>query len=72
MIKKASSNPPCGRDSEYIIGSFLKSFSIDSKNFEVKWVKTVFLEFLNMLVHMFQVFGDLIRSLRCFIFYLYN
>ena len=30
MIKKTSSNQPCGRDSEYtgIIGAFLKSFSI--------------------------------------------
>ena len=28
MIKKTSSNQPCGRDSEYIIGVFLKSFSI--------------------------------------------
>ena len=28
MIKKTSSNQPCGRDSEYITGAFLKSFSI--------------------------------------------
>ena len=28
MIKKTSSNQPCGRDCEYIIGAFLKSFSI--------------------------------------------
>ena len=28
MIEKTSSNQPCGRDSEYIIGVFLKSFSI--------------------------------------------
>ena len=28
MIKKTSSNQPCGRDSEYIIAAFLKSFSI--------------------------------------------
>ena len=27
-MKKTSSNQPCGRDSEYIIGAFLKSFSI--------------------------------------------
>ena len=27
-MKKPSSNQPCGRDSEYIIGAFLKSFSI--------------------------------------------
>ena len=26
--KKTSSNKPCGRDSEYIIGAYLKSFSI--------------------------------------------
>ena len=28
MIKKTSPNQPCGRDSEYIIGAFLKSFCI--------------------------------------------
>ena len=28
MIKKTSSNQPCGRYSEYITGAFLKSFSI--------------------------------------------
>ena len=28
MIKKTSSNQPCGRDSEYITGAFLKSLSI--------------------------------------------
>ena len=28
MLKKTSSNQPCGKDSEYIIGAFLKSFSI--------------------------------------------
>ena len=28
MIKKTSSNEPCGRDSENIIGVFLKSFTI--------------------------------------------
>ena len=28
MLKKTSSNQPCGRDSEYISGAFLKSFSI--------------------------------------------
>ena len=28
MIKKTSSNQPCGKDSEYITGAFLKSFSI--------------------------------------------
>ena len=28
MIKKTSSNQPRGRDSEYITGAFLKSFSI--------------------------------------------
>ena len=28
MILKATSNQSCGRDSEYIIGAFLKSFSI--------------------------------------------
>ena len=27
-MKKTSSNQPCGRDSEYINGAFLKSFSI--------------------------------------------
>ena len=30
MIKKTFSNQPCGRDSEYINGAFLKSFSIYS------------------------------------------
>ena len=29
ILKKTSSNHPCGRDSEYIIGAFLKSFSIE-------------------------------------------
>ena len=29
--KKTSSNQPCGRDSGYIIGAFLKSFSIERK-----------------------------------------
>ena len=28
MVLKTSSNQPCGRDSEYITGAFLKSFSI--------------------------------------------
>ena len=28
MIKKTSLNQSCGRDSEFIIGAFLKSFSI--------------------------------------------
>ena len=28
MIKKTSSNQPCGGDSEYLTGAFLKSFSI--------------------------------------------
>ena len=28
MIKKTSSNQSCGRDSEYVTGAFLKSFSI--------------------------------------------
>ena len=28
MIKKTSSNQLCGRDSEYLIGAFIKSFSI--------------------------------------------
>ena len=28
MLKKKSSNQPCGRESEYITGVFLKSFSI--------------------------------------------
>ena len=32
MIKKTSSNKPCGRGSEYIIGAFLKSFSIESNS----------------------------------------
>ena len=30
MIRKTSSNQPCGRDSEYLTGAFLKSFSINS------------------------------------------
>ena len=34
MIKKTSSNQPCERDSEYIIGAFLKSFSIYKVNGE--------------------------------------
>ena len=28
MIKKTASNQSCGRDSEYMTGAFLKSFSI--------------------------------------------
>ena len=30
VIRKPSSNQPCGRDSEYLTGAFLKSFSINS------------------------------------------
>ena len=33
MIKKTSSNQSCGRDSEYITGAFLKSFSNVIVNF---------------------------------------
>ena len=32
MKKKTSSNQPCRRDSEYVTGAFLKSFSIDPLN----------------------------------------
>ena len=36
VIKTTTSNQPCGRNSEYIIGVFLKSFSIDSEHFDKK------------------------------------
>ena len=44
MIKKTSSKQPYGRDSEYITGAFLKSFSIEYNS-----GAPVFLNLLNSL-----------------------
>ena len=43
MIKKTSSNQPCGRDNEYMTGAFLKSFSIDKADnlSDLIWFQTV-------------------------------
>ena len=53
MIKKTSSNQPCGRDSEYIIGVFLKSFSIYIHLYWTK-VKTLHLNCLPFIYKLMQ------------------